>query len=96
MIFFSILNITVVTVYSTLGEEAFVHGMNETEVRFIIMDTALLGKLAKVTDQLPRVEHIIYFGNVARKADLLGFPRRMRVHSMKAVEEMGSVPENSK
>ena len=85
----------VATVYSTLGEEAFIHGINETEVRFVITDGTLLGKIEKVIDRLPRLEHIVYFGNTVRKMDILGFPKRVQVHSMKEVQDIGSAPTNS-
>ena len=86
----------VVTVYATLGEEALVHAINETDVRFIITDGSLLGKLSAVIDRLPKVEHIVYLGNVVKKSALLGFSRRIKLHSMQEVEEIGQSQDNCK
>ena len=80
--------------YATLGEEALVHGINETDVRFILADASLLNKLSRVVDKLPKVEHIIYLGKVMKKSALLGFPRRIQIHSMEEVKEIGNSPEH--
>lgn len=90
------LSFSVVTVYATLGEESLVHAINETEIRFIITDGSLLGKLAAVIDRLPKVEHIVYVGNVVKKSALLGFSRRIKLHSMREVEEIGESQDSCK
>ena len=36
--------VSVVTLYATLGEEAIVHGVNESEVSFVITSSDLLPK----------------------------------------------------
>ncbi|XP_073256579.1 long-chain-fatty-acid--CoA ligase 4-like [Porites lutea] len=82
-------NFPVVTVYATLGEEALVHAINETDVRFIITDAPLLSKLSNMIDRLPKLEHIVYLGNVVKKSTLLGFSRRVKIHSIREVEEIG-------
>ncbi|XP_068686442.1 long-chain-fatty-acid--CoA ligase 4-like [Montipora capricornis] len=87
-------NFPIVTVYATLGDEALVHAINETEVRFIIADGSLLGKLSTLTDRLPKLEHVVYLGNVAKKSSIRGFSRRVKVHSMQEVEEIGESHEN--
>lgn len=87
---------SVVTVYATLGDEALIHGINESEVRFIITDGSLLSKLSVVIDRLPKVEHIVYLGNVVKKSALLGFSRRIKIHSMREIEEIGESQNNGK
>ena len=82
--------------YTTLGDEALVHAINESEVRFIITDGSLLGKLSALIDRLPKVEHIVYLGNVVKKSALLGFSRRIKVHSMSEIEEIGESQNNRK
>lgn len=91
-----VLFFSVVTVYATLGDEALIHGINETDVRFIITDASLLHKLSALIDRLPKVEHIVYLGNVVKKSALLGFSRRVKVHSMHEVEEIGESQDDSK
>ncbi|RMX48628.1 hypothetical protein pdam_00007999 [Pocillopora damicornis] len=88
-------NFPLVTVYATLGDEALIHGINETDVRFIITDASLLHKLSALIDRLPKVEHIVYLGNVVKKSALLGFSRRVKVHSMHEVEEIGESQDDT-
>lgn len=87
---------SVVTVYATLGDEALVHALNETEVRFIITDGSLLGKLSALTDKLPKLEHVVFIGNMVKKSAMRGFSRRINIHSMQEVEEIGESDENCK
>ncbi|KAK2573758.1 Long-chain-fatty-acid--CoA ligase 4 [Acropora cervicornis] len=88
-------NFPIVTVYATLGDEALVHALNETEVRFIITDGSLLGKLSALTDELPKLEHVVFIGNMVKKSAMRGFSRRINIHSMQEVEEIGESDENS-
>ncbi|EDO29879.1 predicted protein [Nematostella vectensis] len=84
----------VVTIYATLGDEAVAHGINETEVNFVITDSVLLPKLAAVSGQLTQLQHIIYMGN-AKKSVLMNFPSSIKLHSMVEVEELGSRQGNA-
>ncbi|CAA0809949.1 Long chain acyl-CoA synthetase 9- chloroplastic [Striga hermonthica] len=53
------LNITVVTIYASLGEEALCHSFNETEVTTVICGYKELKKIANVSGQLDTVKRII-------------------------------------
>ncbi|XP_047341345.1 long chain acyl-CoA synthetase 9, chloroplastic-like [Impatiens glandulifera] len=52
-------NITVVTIYSSLGEEALCHSLNETEVTTVICGRNELKKLIGISGQLETVKRII-------------------------------------
>lgn len=52
-------NITVVTIYASLGEEALCHSLNETEVTTVICGQKELKKLVDVSGQLDTVKRII-------------------------------------
>ncbi|KAL8506916.1 hypothetical protein ACS0TY_017706 [Phlomoides rotata] len=54
-------NVTVVTIYSSLGEEALIHSLNETQVSTVICDSKQLKKLAAIRSSLETVKHVIYF-----------------------------------
>ncbi|XP_026448020.1 long chain acyl-CoA synthetase 8-like isoform X2 [Papaver somniferum] len=54
-------NITVVTIYASLGEEALIHSLNETQVTTLICDPKQLKKLAAISSSLEFIKHIIYF-----------------------------------
>ena len=53
-------NLTVVTIYATLGEEAIAHGINETEVDTVITSHDLLPKFKRLLNVLPQVKTIVY------------------------------------
>ncbi|PKA61504.1 Long chain acyl-CoA synthetase 9, chloroplastic [Apostasia shenzhenica] len=52
-------NITVVTIYASLGEEALCHSLNETEVTTVICGHKELKKLIDISAQLDTVKRII-------------------------------------
>ncbi|KAG0564864.1 hypothetical protein M758_8G142500 [Ceratodon purpureus] len=53
-------NLTVVTIYASLGEEALVHSLNETEVTTVICDVKQLKKIKDLSQQLTSVQRVIY------------------------------------
>ena len=55
---------TVATLYASLGEEAIIHGINESEVTHVITSQDQLYKLAKVIQRIANVKCIIYFEGV--------------------------------
>jgi long-chain acyl-CoA synthetase len=52
-------NITVVTIYASLGDDALIHSLNETQVSTVICDSKQLKKLAAVGSSLKTVKHVI-------------------------------------
>ncbi|XP_010416710.1 PREDICTED: long chain acyl-CoA synthetase 9, chloroplastic [Camelina sativa] len=52
-------NVTVVTIYSSLGEEALCHSLNETEVTTVICGNKELKKLMDIGYQLETVKRVI-------------------------------------
>lgn len=64
---------TIVTIYATLGEEGITHGVNETEVDFIITSHELMPKLRAVLNTIPKVQTIVYFEDQLHKTDTTGF-----------------------
>ncbi|CAF3774551.1 unnamed protein product [Rotaria sp. Silwood1] len=65
--------ITVVTLYSTLGEEAVKHGINESQVSIIVTSHELLPKLEQILHHTEKVSHIIYFPSLA-KSQIIKLP----------------------
>ncbi|XP_055929424.1 long-chain-fatty-acid--CoA ligase 4-like isoform X3 [Argiope bruennichi] len=83
------INVPVATLYATLGEDGIVHGLNETEVKYIFTSQELLPKLKKIIGKLPWVTHIVYMENI-RPADTTGFPEKVSIVSFSQLENMGS------
>ena len=69
-------NLTIVTIYSTLGDEAIAHGINETEVDTVITSFDLLPKFKKLLDKVPEVKNIIYMEDQLKKPDTKGYKVR--------------------
>ncbi|KAK4492905.1 hypothetical protein RD792_000232 [Penstemon davidsonii] len=54
-------SITVVTIYSSLGDDALIHSLNETQVSTLICDSGQLKKLAPISSSLKTIKNVIYF-----------------------------------
>ncbi|CAF1232867.1 unnamed protein product, partial [Didymodactylos carnosus] len=53
--------LTVVTLYSTLGDDAVRHGISESEVEIIVTSNDLIPKLENILKMTPKVRHVIFF-----------------------------------
>ncbi|KAL5581686.1 hypothetical protein UlMin_014128 [Ulmus minor] len=53
-------NITVVTVYASLGEDALIHSLNETLALTLICDSKQLKKVATISSSLKTIQNVIY------------------------------------
>ncbi|KQJ93302.1 long chain acyl-CoA synthetase 8 [Brachypodium distachyon] len=82
-------NLTVVTIYASLGEDALVHSLNETQVSTLICDSKQLKKLLSVSSKLQSVRHVIYIEDEPVDADTLNQLRHLTTLSFYAVEELG-------
>jgi long-chain acyl-CoA synthetase len=56
---------TIVTAYSTLGEEGLVHSLIETNAKAIFLDAHLVGTLAKALQTAVSVRYVIYHGELS-------------------------------
>jgi long-chain acyl-CoA synthetase len=52
-------NIPLVTLYATLGDDALVHGINETEVTCVITSHELLPKFKNILPRTPKVSILV-------------------------------------
>ncbi|KAL1543833.1 Long chain acyl-CoA synthetase 9, chloroplastic [Salvia divinorum] len=86
-------NITVVTIYASLGEEALCHSFNETEVTTVICGHKELKKVANVSGQLDTVKRIICmddeFQSDASLVSLVSGSSGWTVTSFLDVEKLG-------
>lgn len=80
-------NITVVTIYASLGDDALIHSLNETKVSTLICDSKLLKKVASVSSSLNTVQNVIYFesDNTEASSNIGDW----KVLSFSEVEKMG-------
>lgn len=66
-------NLTIVTIYSTLGDDAIIHGINETEVDTVITSHDLLPKFKRILTKTPEVKTIIYMEDQLKDTETTGF-----------------------
>ncbi|KAM5564219.1 long chain acyl-CoA synthetase 9, chloroplastic [Rosa sericea] len=81
-------NVTVVTIYASLGEEALCHSLNETEVTTVICGHKELEKLVAISGQLDTVKRIICMDDVI-PSSASSVDSRWRITSFADVEKLG-------
>ncbi|XP_052189006.1 long chain acyl-CoA synthetase 9, chloroplastic [Diospyros lotus] len=82
-------NITVVTIYASLGEEALCHSLNETEVTTVICGHKELKKLLEISGQLDTVKRIICMdGEIPSNASSTE-SRNWTITSFSEIERLG-------
>ncbi|KAH7332273.1 hypothetical protein KP509_20G079200 [Ceratopteris richardii] len=62
-------NFSVVTVYASLGEEALVHSLNETEVTTVICDQKQMKKVLDLGTKLETVKRVVYMSELGGSQD---------------------------
>ncbi|KAG9448579.1 hypothetical protein H6P81_008544 [Aristolochia fimbriata] len=83
-------NITVVTIYASLGEDALIHSLNETEVTTLICDSKQLKKIAAICSSLETIKHVVYFEDDGITVDSDIFSgMSWTISSFKDVEKLG-------
>jgi long-chain acyl-CoA synthetase len=83
-------NLTIVTLYATLGDDAVIHGLNETEVTHLITSYDLLPKFKHILHKTPQVHTVVYMEDPLKKADLSGFKEGVTIHNYCDVISMGT------
>ncbi|XP_037090567.1 long-chain-fatty-acid--CoA ligase 4-like [Pollicipes pollicipes] len=87
-------NITVVTLYATLGEDAIVHGISETEVTHVVTSHDLIKKIQPVLAKCDKVTHLVYMKDQLSDTDVSGirdgirtvpFPEMLKIGQQSSV-----------
>ncbi|KAG0411771.1 hypothetical protein HPB47_011109 [Ixodes persulcatus] len=86
------INIPVVTLYATLGEDGIIHGINETEATHLITSYDLMPRIAKILHKIPSLTHIIYMESPLSKAPVVA-PEGVRVLPFAQLEESGKTAD---
>ncbi|KAK3596715.1 hypothetical protein CHS0354_025013 [Potamilus streckersoni] len=86
-------NFPVVTLYATLGLDAIVHGVNESEVSHVITSAELLPKFKGIINKMNNVTHLIYMDG-GKKLKFDEYPSRVKLLTMSEVEIEGAQLEN--
>ncbi|KAL6561233.1 Long chain acyl-CoA synthetase 8 [Orobanche minor] len=92
-------NITVVTIYASLGDDALIHSLSEvgrtylqTQVSTLICDSKQLKKLPAITSKLPSIRHVIYFEDEdsPNGSSFIREASNWKVSSFTEVEKLGT------
>lgn len=83
-------NVTVVTIYASLGEEALCHSLNETEVTTVICGKRELKKLLDISGQLDTVKRVICMDDeIPSHGSLIQASSSWEITSFSDVEKIG-------
>ncbi|XP_018021963.1 long-chain-fatty-acid--CoA ligase 4 isoform X2 [Hyalella azteca] len=82
-------SVAMCTLYATLGDDAVVHGINETEVRHIVTSHDLLPKLRTILPLCPKVTRVIYFGDQLKPTDVTGYKEGVVFTSFNEILDKG-------
>ncbi|KAF5791278.1 putative long-chain-fatty-acid--CoA ligase [Helianthus annuus] len=82
-------NVTVVTMYASLGEEAICHSLNETEVTTVICGNKELKKLIDISGQIDTVERVICMDDEITSNPVLTEGSNWKVFSYSEVKKIG-------
>ncbi|KAK3888793.1 hypothetical protein Pcinc_007177 [Petrolisthes cinctipes] len=74
-------SIQLCTLYATLGDEAVIHGINETQVKHVITSHELLPKFKTLLDECPNVTHITYMTDQLQTTPLSGYKSTINFNS---------------
>ncbi len=83
-------NCSVVTIYSTLGQDGVKHGVNQTRAPIVIADAKLMPCITAIAPDCPHVKLLITIGGDAGAAQRAALPASVAVHSMDSVVASGS------
>lgn len=87
-------SMSIVTLYTNLGDDGIIHGVSETEVSTILCSYETYGKLVHVLlkhkDEVPYLKHIVVFKDQAGKAlDTKKCPEDIQTVTFEQVIDMG-------
>ena len=85
----------VVTLYTNLGVEAIVHGLNETKVETVITSHELLPKFKQILKDTPYVKKIVYFENMIKETETTGFRKDVKLISFSKIKTLGKTSKNN-
>ena len=82
-------SIVVSTLYTNLGDEAIMHGLNETEVNCVVTSHELLPKFKKMLDHCPNIKTIIVMEDQIFPLDNNGFKPGVQILPFQSVVKIG-------
>jgi len=84
-------NMTLVTLYATLGDDALIHGINETEVTCIITSQDLLPKFKNILPATPLVTILIAIEDALKPLEVSGYGDGVKVLPYREIIRLGEM-----
>jgi len=82
-------SICLATLYTNLGDEAIVHGINDTEVDLVVTSHDLLPKFKTMLAMCPKVKTVVFMEDQLYPTETTGFKEDVRILPFKSVVKMG-------
>jgi len=82
-------SLVVTTLYTNLGDEAIIHGLNETEVKLVVTSHELLPKFRSMLEKCPNIETIIVMEDQLLSTDTSGYKEEVKIYTFNSVVRMG-------
>jgi len=82
-------SIVVSTLYTNLGDEAIVHGLNETEVSLVVTSHELLPKFKTMLAKCPKIKTIVVMEDQIFPTDMTGYNSDVQIIPFKSVVKLG-------
>jgi len=89
-------SITVSTLYTNLGDEAIIHGLNETGVSLVVTSHELLPKFRSMLAHCPNIKTLVVMEDQLFPTDMTGYQQDAKIVPFKSVVKLGtesSIPE---
>jgi len=77
------------TLYTNLGDDAIIHGINETEVNLVVTSHELMPKFRTMLEKCPKVKTLVYMEDQLLPTDTIGYKEGVRVLPFKEVLKLG-------
>ncbi|XP_046646817.1 long-chain-fatty-acid--CoA ligase 4-like [Daphnia pulicaria] len=88
-------NMPIVTLYASLGDDALIHGINETDVSCVVTSQQLLEKFKNILPSTKNVNLLIVMEDPLKPLELEGYGDAVRVRSYQEVIRRGSEASKS-
>ena len=82
-------SLVVATMYTNLGDEAVIHGLNETEVNLVVTSQELLPKFAKFLSSCPNIVTVVVMEDQLVPTDTTGYKSGVTILQFQAVVKLG-------
>jgi len=78
------------TLYTNLGDDAIIHGLNETEVSLVVTSHELMPKFRTLLPACPNITTVVIMEDQLAKTELIGYKEGVRILPFQEVVALGA------